>query len=260
MPLIHDSAVVSSNASLGPDVTVGPFAVIEDNVEIGSGTVIGPHAVIRRYTRMGENNTVDAGAVIGGLPQHLAFDGSETWVVIGNDNTFREGVTINRAYEPGATTEVGSKCYFMTASHVGHDCHVGDSVILTNGVVLGGHATVGRNAVLGGYAAVHQFVNVGAFCMVAACVALRKDALPYTMIGGTPVRHYRLNTVGLRRNGITGERYRHLERAFRALRNGNRNLTDLPDTDEIEALRHALDKRSKYGVYGFARGGKVGRD
>lgn len=233
---------------------MAPFAVIEDDVHIGAGSVIGPHAVVRRYTRMGADNTLDAGVVIGGLPQHLAFDGSETWVLIGDGNTFREGVTINRAYEPGGATTVGSNCFFMTAAHVGHDCRVGDNVILTNGAVLGGHATIGRNAVLGGYAAIHQFVNVGAYCMVAACTALRKDALPFTMIGGNPVRHYRLNTLGLRRNGITGDRYRALERAFRALRRGDRALDDLPDTDEITALRNALAGRSKYGCYGFASG------
>ena len=252
--MIHGSAVVAATARLGTGVCVGPFAVIEDDVEVGDGSVIGPHAVIRQYTRMGVNNTVDAGAVIGGLPQHLAFDGAETWVVIGDGNTFREGVTINRAFEPAATTEVGSDCFFMTSAHVGHDCRVGDNVILTNGAVLGGHATIGRNAVLGGYAAVHQFLHVGAFCMVAACTALRKDALPFTMIGGAPVRHYRLNTLGLRRNGITGDRYRALEQAFRALRQGDRTLDDLPDTAEIAALREALAGRSKYGCYGFARG------
>lgn len=252
--MIHGSAIVAETAQLGENVSVGPFAVIEDDVTIGDGSFIGPHAVIRRYTRMGANNTVDAGAVIGGLPQHLAFDGAETRVVIGDNNTFREGVTINRAYEPGATTEVGSNCFLMTSAHVGHDCRVGDNVILTNGAVLGGHATIGRNAVLGGYAAVHQFLNVGAFCMVAACTALRKDALPFTMIGGNPVRHYRLNTLGLRRHGITGDRYRTLEQAFRALREGDRALDALPDTEEVEALRKALDQRSKYGCYGFAGG------
>jgi len=256
--MIHESAVVSDNAEIGPDVSIGPFAIIEDDVVIGGGSSIGAHAVIRQYTRMGTGNSIDAGAVIGGLPQHMAFDGSETWVVIGDDNTFREGVTINRAYEPGATTRIGSKCFFMTSAHVGHDCVVGDNVILTNGVVLGGHSTVGRNAVMGGYAAAHQFLNVGAYCMVAAYAPLRKDALPFTMIGGTPVRHYRLNAVGLRRNGITGDRYKALEQAFRAMRNGDRSLDDLPDTDEIVELRHALAHRSKYGCYGFA--GTAARD
>jgi len=252
---IHPTAVIADGAVLGAGVHVGPFVVIEEDVVLGDGCVIGPHAVIRRYTRMGADNRVDAGAVIGGPPQHLGFDDAETWVVIGDGNTFREGVTIHRAYEPGAATVVGSNGFFMTAAHVGHDCRVGDNVILTNGAVLGGHATVGRNAVLGGFAGAHQFLNVGAFCMVAGYTPLRKDALPFMVIGGTPVRHYRLNSVGLRRNGITGERYRVLERALRALRSGDRSLDGLPETEEIRELRRALDDHSKYGYYGFAGGG-----
>ena len=142
-PMIHQTAVVSENTVIAPDVSVGPYAIIEDDVKIGAGSVIGPHVLIRRYSRIGENNTIDAGAVIGGLPQHTGFDGAETWVVIGDGNTLREGVTINRAYEAGGVTTVGSSCYLMTGAHVGHDCRVGDNVILTNGVVLGGHVTVG---------------------------------------------------------------------------------------------------------------------
>ncbi len=250
--MIHQTAFVSDNTTIAPGVAIGPYAVVEDDVEIGAGSIIGPHAVIRRYSRIGEKNRIDAGAVIGGLPQHTRFDGAETWVVIGDGNTMREGVTINRAYETGGVTEIGSNCYFMTGAHVGHDCRVCDNVILTNGVVLGGHVTVGRNAVMGGYAGAHQFLNVGAYCMVAAYAPLRKDALPYTMIGGTPIRHYRLNAVGLRRNGIVGERYRALERAFRAMRDGDRTLEDLTDTEEIVELRRALTEKSKYGCYGFA--------
>ena len=250
--MIHQTAVISDNTIIAPDVSIGPYAIVEDDVKIGAGSVIGPHAIIRRYSRIGENNTIDAGAVIGGLPQHTGFDGAETWVVIGDNNTLREGVTINRGYESGGNTVIGSNCYLMTGAHVGHDCRVGDNVILTNGVVLGGHVTVGRNVVMGGYAGAHQFLNVGAYCMVAAYAPLRKDALPYTTIGGTPIRHRRLNTVGLRRGGIVRERYRAVEQAFRALRAGDRTLEDLPDTEEIVELRRALSEKSRYGCYGFA--------
>lgn len=253
---VHETAVVSRDADIDPSVVVGPHAVIESDVVVGAGTVIGAHAVLRRFTRIGRDNVIDPGAVIGGLPQHTGFDGSETWVVVGDGNILREGVTINRAWRKGAVTRVGSGCFLMANAHVGHDCVVGDRVILTNGVVLGGHVEVGRNAIMGGYAGAHQFTRVGAFCMVAGYVPLRKDALPFTMIGGEPVRHYRLNSIGLRRNGIGGDRYRALEAAFRAVRAGDRTLAGIADTDEVVHLREWLATKSRYGVYGFARAGR----
>lgn len=251
---IHSTASVSSDAVIEPTASIGPGAVIEADVHIGAGTTIGPYVVIRQFTRIGENNVIDAHAVIGGEAQHTGYDGAETWAVIGDNNVFREFVTINRAYEPGAETRIGSNCFFMTGAHVGHDCIVEDNVTLTNGVVLAGHCEVGRNAIMGGKAGTHQFTRVGRFCMVAGYVPLRKDAAPYMIIGGAPVRHYRLNTVGLRRNGVRGDRYRALETAFRALRKGDRTLADIPDTEEVQYLRDWLSIKSKYGVYGFAAG------
>ncbi len=254
--LVHPTAVVADSAAIGAAVTIGPGAVIESDVHIGDGTKIGPYAVIRRFTRIGNNNRIDAHAVIGGEPQHTAYDGSETWVTIGDNNVLREFVTVNRAYARGAETRIGSNCFLMTAAHVGHDCVVGDNVIMTNNAMLGGHVEVGDNVVMGGLAGAHQFTRIGRFCMVAAHIALRKDALPYTVIGGHPVRHYRLNRIGLRRNGVTGDRYRALEAAFRALRDGNRTLDGVPETEEVRYLREWLRVKSRYGCYGFlSRGG-----
>lgn len=253
-PLVHATANVSRHAVVDSSVRIGPGAVIEGDVHIGPGSTIGPYAIIRRYSRIGANNFIDAHAVIGGDPQHTGFDGSETRVRIGDNNTIREYVTINRAYERQAETRLGSHCFLMTGAHVAHDCAVGDNVILTNNATLGGYVEVGNNAVLGGLCAAHQFVRIGACCMVAGHVALRKDVLPFMTVGGAPVRHYRLNSIGLRRAGIDGDRYRALEQAFRALRNGDKSLDGLPDTQEIINLREWLSLKSKYGVYGFARG------
>jgi len=254
---VHPTAIVSGSARLHETVQVGPGAIIEDNVEIGAGSRIGPYAVIREFTRMGENNSIDAHAVIGGLPQHSAFDGSETWLSIGDSNVLREFVTINRGFEPGGVTRIGSGCFFMTGCHVGHDCVVGDNVVMTNHANLAGHVEVGRNVIMGGVSGAHQFTRIGPYTMVAPFAVLKKDALPYTLIGGTPVRHYRLNKVGLKRNGITGDRYRALEKAFRALRSGNRALEGVPDTEETRYLREWLSVKTKYGTYGFLRpGGK----
>ncbi|MDJ0940211.1 MAG: acyl-ACP--UDP-N-acetylglucosamine O-acyltransferase [Woeseiaceae bacterium] len=252
--LIHPTAIVSDGAILHPSVRVGPGAVIEGHVEIGANSTVGPHAVIRSFCRIGSNNRIDAHAVIGGDPQHTDYDGSETWVVIGDNNVVREFVTVHRPFLAGAETRIGSNCHLMAGVHVGHDTIMGDNVTLTSNVLLAGHVEVGDNVVMGGAAGAHQFTRIGPFCMVAGFVPLRKDALPFTLIGGDPVRHYRLNTIGLRRNGVKGDRYRALEAAFKALRDGDRELSGIEDTDEVAYLRTWLAVKSKYGSYGFARG------
>ena len=125
---------------------------------------------------------------------------------------------------------------------------------ITNNATLGGHVEVGRNAVFGGLSGAHQFTRVGPYCMVGACTALRKDALPFMIVGGMPVRHYRLNKVGLSRGGIEGDRYRALAAAMRALRNGDKSLDGVPETEEVAFLRDWIAVKSKYGHYGFAAG------
>lgn len=250
---IHSTAIVSPKAEIDDDVIVGPYAVIEDPVTIGPETRIGAHAVIHSHVKIGRANVIHSHAVIGDLPQDLTFGDEETWVQIGNGNTFREGVTVHRSTEIETPTRIGSDCYLMVNSHVGHGTQLGDGVILTNHVLLAGHVQVGDRAVFGGAAAVHQFTRIGTFAMVAGLAPIRQDVIPYTMIGGEPVRHYRLNTVGLRRAGIKGERYRTLEKAYRALRSGAKELGELPRTPEIELLGNWLAAKSKRGIHGFLR-------
>jgi UDP-N-acetylglucosamine acyltransferase len=253
-PDIHATAIVSAKAKLAEGVVVGPFAVIHDHVEIGTNTRIGPHAVIHDFVRLGADNHVHAHAVIGDLPQDISFDATtETWVEIGNGNTLREGVTIHRSTAPSRVTRLGSNGYLMAYTHLGHDCNVGDNVIITINTTVGGHVEIGNNAVLGGSVAVHQFCRIGRYAMVAGFIAVRKDVLPYTMIAGDPARHYRLNSVGLRRSGIKGDRYRTLEQAYRALRSGNKTLQGVANSEEVEYIREWLAKDSKRGLSGFLR-------
>ena len=248
---IHPTAIVSSDANLDPTVTVGPSAIVEGDVTIGPNTTIGAYSIIREYTTIGADNRIDAHVVIGGLPQHTAWKGEKSSVVIGDNNEFREFVTIHRSFQEGAETRIGSNCMLMAYAHVGHDCIVGDNVILTNVTQLGGHVEIGNNAIMGGASGAHQFTRVGAFCMVAAHIVLKKDALPYSIIGGEPVRHYRLNRIGLKRNGIDGDRFRAVESAFRAIRGGDLEFQDVETTPEIEYLRDWVGTKSKYGLYGF---------
>lgn len=250
---VHPTAVVDPSATLGDGVCVGPYAVIEDQVIVGPGTTIGPHAVIHRFTRIGADNRIFAHAVLGGLPQDRNFDDAETWVEIGDANVIREGVTVNRATVAGAATTIGSRCMLLAYSHVGHDCRVGDDVVLANNVMLGGHVTIGDRATLGGNAGVHQFVRVGALAMVAGYIAVRRDVLPYCLVAGEPVRHYRLNVIGLRRAGINAAGIDALERAFTAMRRGAGTLEDLGESPEIERLRGFLATPTSRGIYGFVK-------
>ena len=249
---IHPSAIVSGDAVLGDDVVIGPGAIIEGDVHLGNGTVVGEYSIIRRFTRMGERNQVGPHVVLGTEPQHKAYDGSETWLTIGDDNDFREFFSASRAYEPGAETIIGSNCLFMASTHVGHDCVLGDHITMTNNALLSGHIEVGDRCVFSGGAGGHQFIRIGKFCMLGPYTVLRKDVMPFCIAAEHPARIYRLNTVGLKRNGITGDRYKDIETAFRALRKGDREFADVPDTEEIRYLREWLAADSRFGLMPFA--------
>lgn len=253
--LIHPQAVIAPTAKLGEGVKVGPFAVIEDGVEIGDGCVLDAHAVVRSFVRMGAGNRIHSHAVLGGEPQDVSFSGEDTRVEIGDDNVFREAVTVHRATQLERPTRIGSGCMLMVNAHVAHDCQLGNNVMLTNDVNFAGHVQAGDNVILGGGAQVHQFVRIGRYAMVSGMTGLSRDALPYSMTFGILAKHVRLNTIGLRRAGIKGDRYKAIERAFRALRDGH-PLDDLPDTDDIRHLREWLAEPSKRGLAAFVRRGE----
>ncbi|MGH8502193.1 MAG: acyl-ACP--UDP-N-acetylglucosamine O-acyltransferase [Gammaproteobacteria bacterium] len=256
MQCVHPTAFVADGAKLGNDVTVGAFAMIEAGAVIGPGCTIGAHAVIHSGVRMGRDNRVYAHAVLGGEPQDVSFRDSDTGLEIADNNVFREHVTVHRATSTDKPTTIGSNCYLMAYSHVAHDCQLGDKVTLTNLATLAGHVQIGDRAMLGGLVPVHQFVRIGSLAMVGGNTGVRKDVLPFSLVAGEPARHYRLNTVGLRRAGVTSERLRTLQAAFRALRQG-RDLDALPDSPEIALLRAWLAAPSKRGLTGFASAGKA---
>lgn len=250
---IHPTAVVSPKANLAPDVKIGPYAVVEGPSEIGPGVEIGAHAVIHPFVRLAAGVRVGPHAVLGGLPQDLSFRGQETWLEVGANTVLREGVTLHRSTQEARPTRIGSNCYLMGYTHVGHDAQVGSGVILTQGAGVSGHVEIGDYVVVGGLAGIHQFVRVGSRAMIGGLSKITRDVLPFSLVEGRPAVHYRLNTVGLRRAGISGERYRALEQAFRALREG-RSLEGLPDTEEVRILKAFLALPSKRHLSGFAWG------
>ena len=248
---IHPTAYVASTAILGENVILGPFAVIEDNVVLGDGCQLGAHAVVQPYVKMGEGNILHPHAVLGGLPQDISFKAETiSWLEIGDNNVFREGFTAHRASVENAVTLIGSDCYFMNNSHVAHDCVVGNKTIFANNVAIGGFVEVGNNVFVGGATVIHQFCRIGSYAIVQGALGVSKDVIPYTLIGGHPPKHYRLNSVGLRRAGIKGDSYKVLSSAFRLLKKGQ-PLDDLQQTEEVVYLQQWLETESKRGLHGF---------
>ena len=235
---IHPSAIVDRSAELGEGCVVEPFVVIEAGVQVGAGAQIGVGSVLHTGSRVGAGCRVGPYAVIGGEPMDTAFRGEPSFAVLGAGVVLREYATVHRASGEGNETRVGAGTLVMSYAHVSHNVRVGQGCVLTTQVQLGGHTQVGDYAVLGSAAILHQGCRVGAYAMYGAGSASNQDVLPYSMARGNPAKHYRLNRVGLRRRGFTGERYRHLERAVRAFRRRDRALLDelARVSDEVQAM------------------------
>lgn len=248
---IHPTAYVAVTAILGNNITLGPFAVVEEHVELGEGCQLGAHAVVEPYVKMGANNILHAHAVLGGLPQDTSFKAETvSWLEIGSNNVFREGFTAHRSSIENGVTSIGSDCFFMNNSHVAHDCKVGNKSIFANNVAIGGFVEVGDGVFIGGAAVVHQFCRIGSYAIVQGTTGISKDVIPYTLIGGQPAKHYRLNSVGLRRVGIKGDKYKVLSSAFRLLRH-RQSIDDLQQTEEVAFLQKWLAAESKRGIHSF---------
>jgi UDP-N-acetylglucosamine acyltransferase len=247
---IHPTALVDPAARLSEGVSVGPYTIIEGQVEIGPDTRIGPHVVIRDFTTIGSRCRIFQFAVLGEIPQDLKFKGEETRLIIGDDNTIREFATMHRGTAGGGgVTTVGRGSFFLAYTHVAHDCHVGNGVIMSNNATLGGHITVEDYANLGGLSAVHQFCRIGRYAFIGGCSAVHRDVPPYAMVYGNRAKIVGLNLVGLKRAGFSAAVLQALTRAFDLL-----FLSDLkqkeaieqvrqefPDNPEIERLLHFLE-------------------
>jgi len=216
--MIHPTAIVEPGARLAADVAVGAYSLIGPQVEIGDASWIGPHVVIEGRTRIGRNNRIWQFASIGGVPQDKKYAGEDTAVEIGDRNTIREYVTINRGTAQDArVTRVGDDNWIMAYVHIAHDCQVGNNTIFANACALAGHVNVGDWAILGGYTLVHQFVRVGAHSFTGMGTSLDRDLPPYVGAAGDRAQPYGINTVGLRRRGLPGETIDALKRAYRTI-------------------------------------------
>ncbi len=217
---IHAFADVSPKAELGKGVCVGSGAVIGPDVIVGPNTWIGPNVIIEGKVKIGSNNKIFPGACIGLEPQDLKYRGDSTYVLIGDNNTFRECVTINRATFEGERTIVGNQNLLMAYSHLGHNCEIGDRVVIANSVQIAGHVVVEDRAVIGGCLGIHQFVHIGYLAMVGGMTRVDRDVPPYCMAEGHPGRIRGLNKVGIKRQNIdkeNKEEYLQLKRIWNLL-------------------------------------------
>jgi UDP-N-acetylglucosamine acyltransferase len=210
---IHPSALISDEADLAADVQVGPFVVIEGPVRLGAGCVVRPYVHLIGPLTMGRGNTIYSGAVLGERPQHTKYNNEPTSVEIGDDNVFRENVTVHRGTTYSWKTVIGNRNFLMAGSHVAHDCRIGNNCILANGALVGGHCVVDDGVFLSGNAALHQFVHIGRLALLSGCSGSTKDVPPFiiqqninTVVG--------INVVGMRRAGISTTEIDAVRRAY----------------------------------------------
>jgi UDP-N-acetylglucosamine acyltransferase len=237
--MIHPSAIVEPGARLGAGVAVGPYAVIGAQVEVGEGSRIGPHVVLEGRTRIGRNNHIAQFASIGGPPQDKKYAGEDTAVEIGDGNTIREFVTINRGTSQDAgVTRVGNDNWIMAYVHFAHDCQIGSHTIFANACQVAGHVHVGDWAILGATTLVHQFVHIGEHSFTGMGTYLDRDLPPYVKAAGNMAKPFGINTRGLRRRGFSDEAVSALKRAYRTLYRAGLSLEEARRELEAQAKKN----------------------
>ncbi len=222
--MIHPTAIIHPQAKLAPTVQVGPYAVIDEGVEVGPGCAIGPHVYLTGLTSIGAQNRFYAGCVIGEAPQDLKYNGEPTRLRIGDNNVFREHVTVHRSNQTAEETVIGSRNFLMANCHVAHNCRLGDSVILANGALLAGHVRLDDRVFISGNCVIHQFVHVGTLALMQGGAAISLDLPPYTVADHRGNVICGLNTIGLRRAGFTSEERLELKQLYRLLFRAGLNL------------------------------------
>ncbi len=228
MTMIHPTAVIAAGAKIAADVKIGPYCTIDEHVSIASGTELISHVVLSGHTEIGKNNRIFPFAAIGMDPQDLKYHGEPSTVIIGDNNTIRENVTINSGTEGGGMeTRVGSSNMLMAYVHIAHDCSLGDETILANCATLAGHIEIQDGAIIGGMSAIHQFVRIGRYAMIGGMSGITKDVPPFCLTAGG----YRpglagLNIIGLKRRGFSLDDIAQLKQVYRTLLQGSGSLAD----------------------------------
>ena len=214
---IHQTAIIEDGAIIANDVTIGAFTIIGANVKIEEGTTVGSHTLIEGHTNIGKNNKIYSHAVLGTDPQDLKFNGEETFLIIGDNNTIREHTFINTGTAGGYKTIIGNGNLIMGHVHMGHDCIIEDNIVIANSTVLAGHVEIASNAVIGGISAIHQFCKVGEFAMLGGGSIVVQDIPPYCVCEGNRASLRGLNINGLRRHFQNKEDRSQIKKAYKQL-------------------------------------------
>ncbi len=256
---IHSTAIIDSRAEIADGATVGPYAIIDGPVRIGAGVRIHAHAHISGATTIGKDCEIYSFTTVGLAPQDFHYDGAESYVEIGDKTIIREYVSVHRASEPREATTIGAGCMIMAKAHIGHDCKIGDGVVLTNGVECAGHVQIGADAVLSGNVLIHQFARIGRRVMCVGAARITHDVPPFLVAqcdGGIG----RVNTIGLQREGFAKETIAEIRNAFRLLYRSStpfeKAVEELRREERGAEVREILDfiaGSSKLGIAGPTR-------
>ena len=255
---IHPTAIIDPAAQIGSDVEIGAYSVIGPNCILGDGTVVGPHVVFENYTETGKDCKIRSGAVLGGPPQDAKFKGERSYVRIGDRNEVREFVTLHRATGEEQATTVGDDNLLMAYVHVGHNCHIGNGVMISSYAGLSGHITVADNVVIGGMVGLHQFVRIGRLAMLGGYSKVVQDVPPFMLADGRPADVLDLNVRGLRRADIKPSSRAALKQAYKLLYRSNLNVTQALEAiaEEVEStpeVAYLVEFITQIGEGGFGR-------
>lgn len=256
MPKIHPTAVVDPKAVIADDVEIGPLCYVGPNVKIGSGTKLLGQCSVDGHTTLGKNNTIHPFAALGQNAQDLSYVGGETFLDIGDGNTFREGATVHCGTKPGTRTTIGNECYLMNNCHVAHNCVLGNNIIMVNGSLLAGYVQVSDRAVLSAYSAIHQFSRIGRLVMLSACSVFSQDIVPFVIAEGRNGEIRGINIIGCKRAGMSTETIKVLRELYKIFFRSGLNAanavekikTELPQLPEVLEFLHFLET-SERGVH-----------
>ncbi|MCQ2975727.1 MAG: acyl-ACP--UDP-N-acetylglucosamine O-acyltransferase [Bacteroidales bacterium] len=253
--MIHKLTEIHPGAILGKDVNIGPFCVVDDDVVIGDGTTLISHVHVMSGARIGKNCRIFPGAVIGAVPQDLKFVGEYTTLELGDNNTIRECVTLNRGTASKGKTVIGSNNLIMAYCHVGHDCVLGNHIVISNDTQIAGEVTIDDWAVIGGNSAILQFSNIGKHCMISGKAGVMKDVPPYVRSAREPIQYSGINIVGLTRRGFSQDTINTIHDCYRIIYQQNLNTTqaltkieeEIPQCEERDEIINFI-KKSKHGI------------
>ncbi|MEC4676850.1 MAG: acyl-ACP--UDP-N-acetylglucosamine O-acyltransferase [Nitrospirota bacterium] len=253
---IHPSAIIDPGARIDKGTDIGPFCIIKEGVRIKKGAKLHSNVIVEGHTEIGENCTIYPFSSIGFPPQDLKYNGEDTKLIIGDNNTIREYATIHRASVGGdGITSIGDNNFMMAYVHIAHDCKIGNNIIMANAATLAGHVSIEDYTVIGGLVAVHQFTRIGRHSMVGGFSGIAQDVPPYMVASGPRAKLYGLNSIGLKRHGFSASTINNLKKAYkilfrekRALKEALKKIQDsLPATDEITYLVQFI-KKNRRGI------------